>query len=106
MHVRHHIYKTIIVRSYIVNLYSGLFGTALGPDWVSEKFQFNKGVFQGDPLSPTIFIIVFNPLLEYLKTEEKHGYQLSENNKVISCPFADDFNVITTNKKNTPTYSS
>ena len=94
---RYHI--PINIKSYIVNLYSGLYGTALGPGWVSEKFQFNKGVFQGDPLSPTIFIIVFNPLIEYLKTEEKHGYQLSQSSKVISCPFADDFNVITTNKR-------
>ena len=88
------------IKSYIVNLYSGLYGTALGPDWVSEQFQFNKGVFQRDPLSPTIFIIVLNPLIEYIKTKEKHGYQLLENSKVISCPFAEEFNVITTNKKN------
>ena len=86
------------IKSYITNLYSGLYGTALGPNWSSENFQFKKGVFQGDPLSPTIFIIVFNPILEYLKSEEKHGYQISEV-RVISCPFADDFNVITTNKK-------
>ena len=59
----------------------------------------SKGVFQGDPLSPTIFIAVFNPLLEYLISENKHGYKLDSDNPVISTPFADDFNIITTNSR-------
>ena len=41
---------------------------------------------------------MFNPIIEYLKTEIKHGYILDGNN-IISTPFADDFNIITTNKK-------
>ncbi len=62
-------------------------------------FTFKRGVFQGDPLSPTIFITVFNPLLEYLKSESKHGYKLNNSTNVISTPFADDFNVITTHSR-------
>jgi hypothetical protein len=87
------------VKSYINSLYSNINGTVVGPGWKSERFPFRRGVFQGDPLSPTIFLCVFNPLLEYLLTEQKHGYQLNNDTKVISTPFADDFNVITTNSR-------
>ena len=51
------------------------------------------------PLSPTIFICVFNPLLEYLLSERKHVYHLNKNTPIISTPFANDFNVITTNSR-------
>ena len=40
---------------YIETLYSELNGTVNGPTWFSEPFHFNKGVFQGDPLSLIIF---------------------------------------------------
>ena len=66
----------------------------------SETFNFQKGVFQGDPLSPVIFLACFNPLLEYLTSiKTKHGYNLN-GDKVISTPYADDFNLISNNKRN------
>ncbi len=84
---------------YIKALYSNISGSVLGPGWQSEIFYFTRGVFQGNPLSPTIFITVFNPLLEYLQTEQKHGYYRNKNTPIISTPFADDFNVITSNAR-------
>ena len=42
----------IAVHDYIINLYSMLNGTVVTKDWTSVRFKFNKGVFQGDPLSP------------------------------------------------------
>ena len=87
------------IKGYINNLYSNISGTVTGPGWNSTRFPFKRGVFQGDPLSPTIFICVFNPLLEYLLSEQKHGYHLPKDTPIISTPFADDFNVITTNSR-------
>ena len=87
------------VKTYINTLYSNISGAVSGPGWNSERFIFRRGVFQGDPLSPTIFICVFNPLLEYLLSEQKHGYHLNKNTPIITTPFADDFNVITTNSR-------
>ena len=87
------------VRKYIKELYSNITGIVAGSSWHSEEFTFQRGVFQGDPLSPTIFITVFNPLLEYLKSESKHGYKLNNCTNVISTPFADDFNVITSHSR-------
>ncbi len=45
-----------IVIQYIKNLYSRLQGYVQGNKWNSESFTFKKGVFQGDPWSPIIFL--------------------------------------------------
>ena len=84
--------------SYINNLYSKLNSTVVTKSWQSQQFLFKKGIFQGDPWSPIIFLTVFNPLLEKLKMETNHGYDLN-GKKVITTPFADDFNLITCHKK-------
>ena len=86
------------ITSYISNLYSKLKGKVVCKDRESELFQFLKGVFQG-----VIFLTVFNPLLEYIKTQkEKQGYNITTKitaKHVITTPFADDFNVISRNIK-------
>ena len=58
---------------------------------------FSISTFLGDPLSGTIFLIVFNPLIEYIKTHKNtQGYKLG-NTPIITTPFADDFNLISNN---------
>ena len=52
---RMHIPEEII--SYIVSLYGMLKGKVRTAEWVSDEFSFRKGVFQGDPLSPLVFLI-------------------------------------------------
>ncbi len=86
------------VQNYIMTLYSRLDGTVITPNWSSHSFQFKKGVFQGDPLSPVIFLAVFNPILEALNNESQAGYDLN-GRKISTTPFADDFNLITSNKR-------
>ena len=87
------------VSTYITNLYSRLSGVITGPSWTTTKFPFRTGTFQGDPLSPVIFILVFNPIIQYLKLkEDRYGYKLN-GNSVITLPYADDFNLITNNKR-------
>ncbi len=89
-----------IVIEYVKNLYSRLQGYVQGNEWSSEPFQFKKGVFQGDPWSPIIFLQTFNPILEYLKSvQNEYGYNLN-GTKFISLPFADDFCLITAHKRN------
>jgi hypothetical protein len=86
--------------AYISNLYGSLQGEVVTPNWSSKFFQFKRGVFQGDPLSPLIFLLAFNPIIDYLKSEEKHGYILNKDSGVhhIVNPFADDFNLATRRK--------
>ena len=89
----------IQIINYIKNLYSKFEGKVFTKNWESEWFKFLQGVFQGDPFSGIIFLIVFNPIIEYLKTQkEMHGYQLTTKTKgvknVVTIPFADDFNLL------------
>ena len=88
---------------YITSLYSKLEGKVLTKDWESEPFKFLRGVFQGDPYSGIIFLIIFNPLVEFIKMHiQTHGYEVTTVTKgvkpVITTPFADDFNIITRDK--------
>ena len=64
----------------------------------TEIFTFKNGVFQGDLLSPIIFLTVFNPIFQHLQENSKFGYQLGEE-KFITLPYADDFCLITTDKR-------
>lgn len=85
--------------SYVHNLYSRLSGYVQGPGWKSDTFRFRKGTFQGDPFSPVLFIMVFNPIIQYLKQfEPTHGYLLN-GHRYITLPYADDFILVTTDKR-------
>ena len=64
-------------------------------NYCTNEFPFKRGVFQGDPISPIIFIMVFNPLIEFLQSETGSGYDFEGH---ITLPYADDFCLITTNK--------
>ena len=55
--------------------------------------------FTGDNYSPIIFNLVFQPLIDFIKLEkDKQGYALG-NSRVITKPFADDFEIISNNTK-------
>ena len=85
--MKHYNIPTKVI-NYISNLYSKLKGKVVCQEWESDFFQFLKGVFQGDPLSGVIFLVVFNPILEYIKThKEKQGYQLSTKNNCKECHY-------------------
>lgn len=79
----------------VSNLYSKLEGKVITKDWKTNFFKFRRGVFQGDPLSSIIFLIVFQPIISHIKLfEDKYGYDLN-GTKIITAPFADDFEIIT-----------
>ena len=81
-------------RLYIHSLYSQLVGKVVTKDWISEVFNFLKGIFQGDPYSSSIFLMVFQPLIDFImEFKESHGYKLGDS-KVLTTPFADDFNLL------------
>ena len=112
-HVLRHYHFPSEIINYIQNIYSKLKGRIVIHSWESEVFEFLKGLFQGDPYSGTIFLIVFNPLMEYIKKhKDKQGYTIKVEDEnedeepeepnetsVITTPFADDFNLISRNKK-------
>ena len=96
----YHIPEKII--TYVTSLYSKLTGKVFTRSWESELFHFLRGVFQGDPYSGIIFLIIFNPIIENIKKhKQEHGYRITIQDKPATCvvttPFADDFNIITRN---------
>ena len=64
----------------------------------SDPFSFKKGVTQGDPLSPIIFVLTFQPIINFLLQNENFGVELN-GQKMITLPYADDFCLITTNMR-------
>ena len=88
------------IQFYINQFYTNIQARVQTQTFKSEIFQFKRGVFQGDPLSPIIFLVVFNPILQYLQNQTKFGYNLIENEEnFITLPFADDFCLITRDKR-------
>ena len=83
---------------YVHNFYSNLQATVHTSSFKSEVFSFKRGVFQGDPLSPIIFLLAFNPILQFLQENSKFGYKIQEEN-FITLPYADDFCIISTDKR-------
>ena len=52
------------VISYIMSGYSKLSATIKTKEWTILPFNIKRGVFQGDTLSPLIFLVAFNPLIQ------------------------------------------
>ena len=93
---RNHLPPNIL--SYFSSCYSNCQAVVDTPNWRSNPFKFCRGVFQGDPVSPVIFLMAFNPVLLHLKLQEETiGYKLN-NAHIVTLPYADDFCLITTHK--------
>ena len=80
-----------IPKQIITNLYKKLEGKVVTKEWESE-------VFAGDSFSGVIFLVVFNPIIEYIKRQKKaNGYYLTTKTSVrcvATTQFAKDFNCI------------
>ena len=64
----------------------------------TDPYEIRTGVFQGDTMSPTLFLLVFSQCLKYLETEKSHGIAFKEE-PVVSLAFADDLTLICKNPK-------
>ena len=84
------------ILQYFKSCYGNSQSVVQTPQWRSNPFPFKRGVFQGDPISPIIFLMTFNPVLLQLQLQaDTIGYNL-DSVKFVTLPYADDFCLITT----------
>ena len=62
------------VVGYLQDLYSKLQAFVLTPDWCTDTFAVQRGVFQGDTLSPIIFLLCFDPVIKLATQHSSKGY--------------------------------
>ena len=71
-----HIKVPLQLQQYIKNLYSSLSAYIHTKEWSTPTFPIKRGVFQGDTLSPLLFLIAFNPILQALCIHPSKGFSL------------------------------
>ena len=71
-----HIQLPLEVRSYISSAYSQLTARIVTKNWSTPSFPISRGVFQGDTLSPLIFLITFNPIIQLAQSLSTCGFCL------------------------------
>jgi hypothetical protein len=81
----------------IISLYKDSTADVITPHGISPKFEVSSGVRQGDPLSPTIFIMCTNAITKYIRSKFQ-GYT-AYGEKVTSLNFADDASLITSKRQ-------
>jgi len=82
------------VQEYYKSLYSVTKSKVVTKSFQSDPFFFKKGVTQGDPMSPIIFILTFQPIIDFILKSEDFGVMIN-GERVITLPYADDFCLIT-----------
>ena len=65
------------VISYIRSCYNQLTACIVTDKWSTPRFTIQKGVFQGDTLSPTIFLAAFTPIILRTQQSEYPGCQIA-----------------------------
>ena len=63
------------VQFYVSALYANLSAYISTKQWKTQSFSIGRGVFQGDTLSPLIFLLAFNPIIQAIHNTST-GYSL------------------------------
>jgi hypothetical protein len=80
--------------------YNVLVASIVCDDWSSKPFAYEIGVFQGCVISPILFNMVFNLLLDILLPYTvDHGYKLTPTLYVHDLAYADDLSIIARDAK-------
>ena len=97
----HHIPESL--QLLIANLYTDFHSHIISDSFSTPSIPFNRGVLQGDCLSPLIFNLCFNTFIQFIKQEKYNQFGFSphdESDRLFHWfQFADDAAVITTNER-------
>ena len=97
------------LQTYFKHLYRNARSKVITSTFQSDVFSFKRGVFKGDPMSPIIFLLAFNPIIHFINNQKSIGYNLPlilnsvpeniKEERIITLPYADDFCIITTDMR-------
>ena len=88
------------VNDYVDNFYSGVHTKLFCKDWETAYIQVNRGVLQGDTLSPLLFLLVMQVGLQALAIScHDYGYKTSDGREHFLKCFADDLTIVTRSPK-------
>ena len=62
--------------TYIASLYGMLTASISTQKWETPSFRVTKGIFQGDTLSPILFLLCFSPITAYAEKISFTGFQM------------------------------
>lgn len=71
-----HVSVPMQIRDYMADVYAKLTATISTKEWSTPPFQITRGVFQGDTLSPLLFLLCFNPVIAYAMQSPHCGFQM------------------------------
>ena len=71
--------------------------------WSTQNTRWNRGLLQGCPLSPILFVTILNYVLKYLESKYKIecGYDMTTENKLMFMAYMDDIVLVCKNMEKT-----
>ena len=65
------------LQEYFKRLYKNAKSKVVTKNLQSDVYDFKRGVFQGDPMSPIIFILAFNPIIQDIQQNQDLGSEIN-----------------------------
>ena len=84
--------------NYVERFYQNIRVCKKTTNFVTKAINLKVGVFQGDTLSPVLFLMAINPILQTIQQASHTGYDF-RGRQVIQLAFADDLTLCFKNKK-------
>ena len=76
MDMLNHVHLPPEFTSYVSDCYSKLEVRMSTDKWKTNHFKIKRGIFQGDTLSPLLFLLAFQPVIQLAESLETEGFQL------------------------------